>query len=292
MKATVMGLDGKKAREIELPMQFSGQIDAPLIKRAVLAIQSAQKQAKAPYILAGRDNTAVYIGARGKPQEHRTINTEHSRKPRMKNHRGIISGRVAAIPGVVGGPKAHPPKVGKILEEKINAKEKKKATASAIAATASKETVRARGHVFEEKVSFPIVVEASFEQLEKTGKVKETLENLGVWVDVEKAKAKKQLRAGKGKKRGRKYKKRKSVLIVVADSQKPYRAARNIEGVDIISARNLNADLLAPGAVPGRLTLWTEGALKVLSGEKKEMKSAKVSEVEKVAVKKMAKATA
>ena len=79
---------------------------------------------------------------------------------------------------------------------------------------------------------------------------------------VEKAKANREIRAGKGKKRGRKYKKRKSVLVVVGKPCSAIKAARNLEGVDVVEARNLNAELLAPGALAGRLVLYTEGALK------------------------------
>ncbi|PIN85792.1 MAG: 50S ribosomal protein L4 [Candidatus Diapherotrites archaeon CG11_big_fil_rev_8_21_14_0_20_37_9] len=262
MKATVLSIEGKKLSEIALPKQFSAKVDDVLIRRAVLAIQSASVQAKAPYVLAGRQNTAEYIGARHKPQMHRIINTEHARKPRLKNRRGILMGQVAGIPAVVGGPKAHPPKKNKNSEEKINKKEKAKATASAIAATADKEMVKTRGHSFGETLTFPLIIESKFEDLEKTKDVKAVLAKIEVLQDVERAKEKRQIRAGKGKKRGRKYKKRKSLLIVANKTEKIFKGARNLEGVDIIKVSDLNADLLAPGALPGRLTIWTESAIK------------------------------
>ena len=209
---------------------------------------------------------------------HRSINVGHARKPRLKNRRGLLYGRVAGIPGVVGGPKAHPPKAMKVWEEKINAKEKRKATDSAIAATASAELAKRRGHIFSDTVSFPIIVESGLESLGKTKSVAGAFEALGIMADVDKAKAKRQIRAGKGKKRGRKHKGRKSVLIVAKDSGKIFRAARNMEGVDVISVRDLNADLLAPGAQPGRLTVWTEGAIRALAeGNKNEKKAEKIT---------------
>ena len=39
-------------------------------------------------------------------------------------------------------------------------------------------------------------------------------------------------------------------------------------GIDIVKVNALNAELLAPGAVPGRLTLFTEQALTKLEKEK------------------------
>ncbi len=270
MKAAVMSIDGKKVSEIELPGQFGTEVDERLIRRAVLAIQSAGKQTHYPHPLAGRYNTAIYVGARGKPTMHRNINVGHARKPRLKNRRGVLYGKVAGIPGVVGGPKAHPPKAGKIWEERINKKEKRKALESAIAATASKELAKKRGHIFDEKNSFPIIMESRLEEIAKAKDVKSALEAIGVWTDVEKAKRKKQLRAGKGKKRGRVYKKRKSVLIVAAKTGNIFRGARNIEGIDVVPLRELNADFLAPGAVPGRLTVWSEGAIKELAESRKK----------------------
>jgi large subunit ribosomal protein L4e len=70
---------------------------------------------------------------------------------------------------------------------------------------------------------------------------------------------------GKGKIRGRKYKNRKSLLIVAASDQGLGKAARNLPGVDFITVEKLNAELLAPGTHAGRLTIWTEGSLQKLS---------------------------
>ncbi len=292
MKAQIVSLAGKKVSEMELPRQFSASVDMGLIKRAVLAIQSASIQTSYTKVTAGRDNTAVYIGARGKPQQHRIINTEHARKPRLKNRRSLLSGQVASIPATVGGPKAHPPKAAKIWEEKINRKEKRKATESAIAATADAALVKERGHRFKEGTAFPIIVEAKLEELGKTSDVKKTFEALGIWEDVEKAKDKKTPRAGKGKKRGRSHKKRKSVLIVAGNAEKIYLAARNLEGVDIISLKNLNANYLAPGTLPGRLTVWTENAVKGLANPVKQKQAVKEAKPVKETVKQPAKEVA
>lgn len=273
MKAAVLSLEGKKVSEVELPQQFSQEVDKELIKRAVLAIRSAGVQPKAAYMMAGRDNTSIYVGARYKPTVWRLINIERARKPKLKNRRYLISGRVAGIPAVVGGPKAHPPKIDKVWEEKINKKEKRRATAAAIAATAKKELVKARGHVLPEEAELPIVVESKFEDLDKTKKVTGALGKIGLLMDVERVKGKRRIRAGKGKRRGRKYKIGKSLLIVAEKTEKIYRAARNLPGVDVVGVKNLNAEALAPGALPGRLTLWTENAIKAISNGREEKKA-------------------
>jgi len=271
MKSTVFSIDGTALRQAELPAAFNEEVDFGLIKRAVLAIRSARRRSYGPDPRAGRNNTAEYIGARHYPTPMRSINTGRARKPRLRNRRFLLYGRVAGIPATVGGPKAHPPKVEANLREMINKKEKQKATRSALAATAVKEMVRERGHVFDESKikSTPVIIEEKFESIQKSKEVAEILEKLGLMMDIERAKSKRQKRAGKGKKRGRKYKKRKSILIIVSKPKLPLTsAARNFEGVDIVTAGLVNAEQLAPGARAGRLTIITENALKMLEEKK------------------------
>ena len=44
-------------------------------------------------------------------------------------------------------------------------------------------------------------------------------------------------------------------------------AAKNLPGVDVVLVHALNAAVLAPGAMPGRVTLWTEAALQRVEKE-------------------------
>ncbi len=260
LKVSVYGLDGRKKKEMKLPSVFSRRIEPELIERAVLSIQSAKKQKQGTKPNAGRDNTAQYRGVRALPMVERSINIGRARLPRLKNRRMRISGRVAGIPRAVGGPKAHPPKPEKKTAEKINKKEKKKALLSALAATASKERVLAR-HVLEKETTLPVVVVDSFGDLSKTREVVKALKAIGIAADLENAKKKTKKKSSKGKRRGRTKKKKKSILIVTAKKAGVYRAARNLTGVSITPVSRLNADVLAPGGVPGRLTVFTESAI-------------------------------
>jgi large subunit ribosomal protein L4e len=54
-------------------------------------------------------------------------------------------------------------------------------------------------------------------------------------------------------------------LIVVADNKGSFNAAINLPGVAVATVNNLNAEMLAPGTHPGRLTLWTNGAIEQLN---------------------------
>ena len=248
MKAQVLTLTGTVAHEIDLPSVFSSEYRPDLIKKAVIAQQSRRYQPHGAYPYAGISASAVGWGS-GRGVSH---------VPRLKN-----SSRAAKVPQAKGGREAHPPKVEKILVRAINQKEKRKAINSAIAATISDELVRSRGHVF--SGSLPFVLSGEFESLKKTKEVITALRAIGVYGDVERAERSRKVRAGRGKLRGRRYKQRKSLLIVTANEN--LRAAKNLAGVDVGLVDNLNVELLAPGTHAARLTLWTEDAVKKLGGE-------------------------
>lgn len=260
MQADVLSLEGKKMKSVDLPKVFESEYDAGIVKRAVLSSLSARMQAFGTYPYAGRETTAIYRGSRLLPAEQRTINIDRSRKPRAKNARALYAAPVRGIAGVIKGPKAHPPKAGKNLHEKINKKERRKAVESAIAGSLRKELLAKRGHKISDGINLPIVVENKIEELKKTREVSAALKALKLWGEIERAK-KKSIRAGKGHNRGRKYNKKKSILIVVGKNSGIHRAARNLAGVDVVESKNLSAELLAPGGEAGRLVVWSENAL-------------------------------
>lgn len=247
MKVQVISTEGKALHEIDLPEVFESEYRPDLIKRAVLGQQSLRYQPHGTDPWAGFRTSAESWGSgRGVAQ-----------LPRIKNGK-----RAARIPQATGGRAAHPPKVEKILVEKVNRKEKRKAVASAIAATNDETLVNARGHSF--TCSLPVVFEDGFESLGTTKEVLAALEAAGLGGDIERAKNSRKVRAGRGKMRGRRYKQRKSVLIVTSENQ--MLPARNLAGVDTVPVDRLNAELLAPGTQAGRLTVWTESALRRLEG--------------------------
>jgi large subunit ribosomal protein L4e len=150
--------------------------------------------------------------------------------------------------------------VEKKIQKKIPRKEMRLALRSAVAATASKEIVAFRGHVVDDVPDFPLVVVDEIQSLKKTRDVEEVLIHLGVWPDIYRVKESRKVRAGKGKMRGRKMKQAVGPLLVISENEGIVEAARNIPGVDIASVDSLNVELLAPGAHPGRLIVWTSSA--------------------------------
>ncbi len=260
MKTNLYDIKGTVKKEVDLPKVFDTPLRKDLIGRAVHAIQSHSMQAKGAFPLAGLQTSAEYVGRR---RAYRSGATKGiSRLPREKRAKGRL-GQVKRVPQSRGGRRAHPPKVEKVTFEKINKKENKKATQSALAATANIELVKERGHKIGKIDRLPIIIENSFEDLKKTKEALDILNKLGLEKELERA-AQKKIKAGKGKARGRKYKKKKSVLVIVSKKD-AFKAFKNLEGIDIELVENINAELLAPGGMPGRLTVFSEAALNKIS---------------------------
>jgi len=247
MKAQVKTIEGGVAKDIELPAMFSEEYRPDLIRKAVLALQSTRRQPHGAYPYAGICSSAVGWGS-GRGASH---------VPRLKN-----GSRAAKVPQAKGGREAHPPVTAKVLVKEINQKEKQKAFRSAVAASIRADLISGRGHTFEGAV--PLIFEDKFETLGRTQDVISALTSIGVYNDVERAKDSRKVRAGRGKLRGRRYKQRKSLLIVTSGPE--LRAARNLAGVDVVTVDQLNVEHLAPGMQAGRLTVWTESAVTRLEG--------------------------
>ncbi|WP_181685417.1 50S ribosomal protein L4 [Halorhabdus salina] len=241
MQATLHDLDGEEDGDVELPDVFETPYRPDLIKSAVLAAQANRKQ---DY---GADD---YAGMRT-PAESQGSGRGMAHVPQQ-------DGRAKRVPQTVGGRPAHPPKEEKDRAPAINDKERKQAVRSAIAATTDADLVAERGHEFDDETDLPLVVSDAFEDLKKTQAVVDVLESLGVHADIDRADDA-TVRAGQGTTRGRKYRRPTSILFVT--SEEPSKAARNLAGADVTTAREVNAEDLAPGATAGRLTVWTESAL-------------------------------
>lgn len=241
MNAVVRNLDGSDGDEIDLPDVFETTYRPDLISNAVKVARANRSQAYGSDKYAGMRTPAESFGS-GRGMAH---------VPRQ-------NGQGRRVPQTVGGRRAHPPKSEADRSARMNAKERQLAVRSAIAATANPELVADRGHRFDDDLSLPLVVSDEFEDLVKTKEVVETLEELGVSADIERADSR-TIRAGRGTTRGRKYKRPTSILFVT--SAEPSKAARNLAGADVATAREVNAEDLAPGTQAGRLTVWTESAI-------------------------------
>lgn len=259
MKANVYSLDGKTEKQVDLPEIFHEQIRPDLINRASIALRSQSFQPKGVFWRAGLQTSAEYVGRR---RAYRSMmNIGRARIPKIKIPKGRM-GEARIVPLARKGRRAHPTKPEKILVERINRKERRKAIRSAIAATAVVDLVKKRGHKVD-NIKVPIIVDDSFESLKKTKEVIAFFNKLGLEKELERGSVK-SIKPGKGPMRGRKYRRKRSVLVLVSKNSGVLKASRNIPGVDASLAKNVNVDLLAPGGTPGRLTIYTESALKEL----------------------------
>lgn len=256
MKVKIYDLEGKEAGEIELPPLFRTPYRPDVIKRAVLAQQSARRQPYGTDPLAGLRSSAHYHGSRH--YRFRMMNVEMSRMPRIHGKVGYMAWRARVAPQAVKGRRAHPPKSEKIWLQKLNEKEKHLAIKSALAATTNEELLRMRGHTS----ASPIIFVDEFENIKNTKKIYEILERIAA--KELKRTEKKKVRAGRGKMRGRKYTEKKGPLVILSKNCSAVKASKNIPGVDAVSFSNLNVELLAPGTQAGRLVVTTKSTLEEL----------------------------
>lgn len=243
-KISVQDKSGKSAGQVDLPGVFATPVRTDLIRKAVAVAQANRRQRYGASPTAGVRPSVEWPG-KGKGM---------ARTPRLRQ-----GNRAAFVPNAFKGRRAHPPESRHFWTEKINDKERRLAIASALAATAQAELVKGRGHKVGDKVAFPIVVSDDFATTAKTSELAESLANIGLGADLERAKSGTHIRAGMGKLRGRAHRTPRSVLLVTADGNAP--AAPNLAGVEVVAARNLSAEDLAPGGDAGRLTVYTQGAI-------------------------------
>ncbi len=261
----IYDLNGKETGTIDLPKQFKEKVRPDIIKKVVLALQANKRQKYGAFKEAGKRHS---VRLSKKRRDYRGIyNSGQSRTPRkVMSVRGTRFNWVGAFaPNTTGGRRAHPPKAEKNWTQKINKKENKAAIRSALSATVIPEIVKARGHKVPE--TYPFVLDDQIQSLTKTKQVRDAILKLGFNQELARTE-KRRIRAGVGKLRGRKYVTKKSLLLVVADKRcKLAKTAKNIPGIDITNAANLNAELLAPGCHPGRAALFTKDAIVKITKE-------------------------
>jgi large subunit ribosomal protein L4e len=249
MKVNVYSKTGASNGEVNLPSVFETEFRPDVIRKAVNAAHANRRQ---PY------GASPFAGH----APHRSVRSGQgiSRVPRATQ-----GGNAIFSPAVVGGRRAHPPRVEKNWSEKCNKKERALARASALGATAIEDAVRTRGHKFKEGLTLPVVVDDELEAIEKTKDLEAALHAIGVGDDLVRADEGKKQRPGRGKMRGRRTRTPRSILFVVSGLEAPVlTAARNLTGVDVATPEMLSTELVAPGGDAGRLVVFTKSALNAL----------------------------
>ena len=262
--------DGSK---VSLPDSFSQSVREDLVRDAIASSRANRRQAY---------GSRRHVGKR-RPMSGMKHSVEWWGKGRGVSRimRRTGQRRGAQNPHTLGGRRAHGPKVEKDWSRKFNTKQRRMARDAALSATVDMELVMARGHQLDESVEhLPIVlgnyteiidgkteeynIEA-FNHGSATRKVLAIFNELGLGHDLHRARSNRKIRAGKATMRGRVHKTPKSVLLVVKEKAGLAHAARNLPGVDVVAAKDLSAEDLAPGGDVGRLTVFTKDALEALN---------------------------
>lgn len=257
MKAQLFDKSGKKLSDLDLPALFSTTPRSDIVSKLMESEKFilATPNAKDPE--SGKKNSAS-----GRISHRRHVWGGHygrgiSRIPRKTMwRRGTQFFWVGAeISGTRGGRTAHPPKAFRRLR-KINKKEVLLAFNSAIAATSNSDLIAKRYATLEKIDNVPRVLE------EVPEKAKDfVLAIKSIFADAHSLVLKeKSVRAGKGKRRGRKYKSNAGLLLITSDSES-VKSSR----VDVRKISDLSISDLYP---LGRLTLFTKKAIEQL-GDKK-----------------------
>jgi large subunit ribosomal protein L4e len=160
----------------------------------------------------------------------------------------------------VKGRRAHPPKADKKITREMNNKEWLIALKSGLLASLNKDLIADNGQKV--PTQYPVVLDEKVEiALSKTKDVVAFLTSAGLSDELARL-AVKTIRAGKGTMRGRMYKIKRGPLFVLSSDETPlFKALRNVQGIDVISADMLMVSDFGMAEKPGRMVVFTQPAL-------------------------------
>ncbi|KIW01136.1 uncharacterized protein PV09_07422 [Verruconis gallopava] len=255
---TIIGADGAPSNKSHpLPNVFLAPIRPDIVQSVHTGMAKNKRQPYAVSEKAGHQTSAESWGT------GRAV----ARIPRVSGGGTHRAGQAAFGNMCRAGRMFAPTKVWRKWHVKLSLGQKRFATASAIAASASAPLLLARGHRISSVPEVPFVVSSSAFNVAKTSAAIKLLSAIGAGPDVEKVKKSRKMRAGKGKLRGRRYRQRRGPLIVYnpeTDGKDIPLAFRNIPGVETSSVFSLNLLQLAPGGHLGRFIIWTSSAFEAL----------------------------
>lgn len=254
---------GEPAGSTSMPAVLTAPIRNDVVRYVHTNMAKNSRQAYSVALLSGMQSSAASWGT------GRAV----SRIPRVPGGGTHRSGQGAFGNMCRGGRMFAPTKVWRKWHRKVPLQQKRYAVASALAASALPALVMARGHDVEDVAEIPLVVEKSVEGMKKTSGAVKMLKKLGAYDDVERAKASRKIRAGKGKMRNRRFVQRRGPLIIYDSDEGIVKAFRNLPGVDICQVDRLNLLQLAPGGHLGRFCVWTESAMQKLDSIYSDSKS-------------------
>lgn len=235
-----------------LPAVFTAPIRPDVVSFVHTCVNKNKRQAYSVKYDAGMETAAESWGT------GRAV----SRIPRVPGSGTHRAGQGAFGNMCRGGRMFHPTRIWRKWHSKTNKNQRRYAICSALAASAVPALVMARGHRISQVPEMPLVVGgSSLAEVKKTKEAVSVLAALGVEEDLARVSDSKNIRAGAGKMRNRRYVKKRGPLVIHASTSADLpRAFRNIEGVDMCHVDRLNLLQLAPGGHVGRFVVWTQEA--------------------------------
>jgi len=243
-----------KTKPITLPSVFVAPIRNDIVQYVHTMMSKNHRQPYAVKHMAGMKYAAESWGT------GRAV----ARIPRVSGGGTNRSGQGAFGNMCRGGRMFAPTKTWRRWHRKISKGQRRYATCSALAASAVPALVMARGHRIDNVPEVPLVVaDADIDGITKTKDAIKLLSAIHALDDVERVKASRKIRPGRGKSRNRRHVQGKGPLIIHnkdRDNDSIFPAFRNIPGVEICHVSRLNLLQLAPGGHLGRFIIWTQGA--------------------------------
>merc|ERR1712139_108784 len=253
-RVSVYSEQGEVCGQVTLPAVFKAPIRNDIVHFVHSNMAKNSRQPYAVHKHAGHQTSAESWGT------GRAV----SRIPRVRGGGTHRSGQAAFGNMCRGGRMFAPTKTWRKWHHRINQKQRRYAVCFALAASAIPALLMARGHKIEQIPGVPVVCTNAIESLTKTKAAVALLKQLNAYDDVEKCQNSKQIRAGKGKMRNRRYVMRRGPLVIYNEDHGIKQAFRNLPGVELISVDRLNLLKLSPGSHLGRFCIWSEGAFQKL----------------------------
>ncbi|PTB67937.1 hypothetical protein BBK36DRAFT_1157615 [Trichoderma citrinoviride] len=258
---SIIGKDGAPSGATHtIPAVFASPIRPDIVKQVHTGMAKNKRQPYAVSEKAGHQTSAESWGT------GRAV----ARIPRVSGSGTHRAGQAAFGNMCRSGRMFAPTKIWRKWHVKVNQGQKRYATCSALAASASAPLLLARGHQVMTIPEVPLVVDSALVEgssVARTSAALALLKAVGAGADLEKVKGSKKLRAGKGKLRGRRHRQRRGPLVVYnpeVDGKELVKGFRNIPGVETSPVSALNLLQLAPGGHLGRFVIWTSAAFKAL----------------------------
>ena len=259
-KAKLMDVKGKAKGEMDLPKNFSVDIRVDILSKVFEAIKGSFASSYGSMPGAGAGYSASGIIKHKRHDWKGGYGKGISRVPRkiMSRSGSSFNWIGATVASTRGGRKPHAPRSIKNLFKKINKRELLMAYNSAFTGTVDSKSLKDKygkditsGFVFSGDIlsaktkDFLMALESVFGKENMTTVLK-----------------RKKIRSGIGKMRGRKYKTTAGLLFVISSKEN---MKRNL--VDVVKVSDLEIKDLSPNGEPGRITCYTEEAIKEIGSK-------------------------